>query len=41
LKLREQDAKTLALHEAYEVRTWCGVFGSTEAELKAAVTCTG
>lgn len=40
-KLREQDSKTIALHEPHEVRTWCRVFGCTEAELKAAVAAAG
>ena len=40
-KLREQDSKTIALHEPQEVRTWCGVFQCTEAELKAAVASAG
>jgi hypothetical protein len=39
--LREQDSKTIALHEPHEVRTWCRIFGCTEAELVAAVAAVG
>jgi hypothetical protein len=40
-RLREQDSKTIALHEPQEVRTWCRVFGCSEAELVAAVAARG
>jgi len=40
-KTRPQDASRVNIHEPYEVRYWCGKWGCSEAQLRAAVAAVG
>ena len=40
-KTRPQDAERVNVHEEYEVEYWCGKYGCTPEQLKAAVKKVG
>jgi hypothetical protein len=40
-KKRPQDASKVNVHEAWELKYWCGKFGVTEQKLKDAVRAVG
>ncbi|HZZ93017.1 MAG TPA: DUF3606 domain-containing protein [Usitatibacter sp.] len=40
-KRRPQDSSRVNVNEAWEVRYWCGKFGCSEQQLRAAVKAVG